>query len=223
MIIYISPSDFAFLYKQSKWGFHQKCMKNIRRPFLPMPGIFNVIDAGMKEYLKSTKKPNIKNTDIFNDFEFKFEDAAVCSRPIVNSNFPDVQVCLRGKLDGIYTDGSDNYLIDLKTSFTDPDSLKKYNLQLNSYAFALQNPYDEFCVSMDIYKAGLIVYEPESFSDLGLMGGIVWHETKLNLSAFEKYIQDTIIPFLAGPEPNAEESDPFYDYLYKLGFRNSES
>jgi hypothetical protein len=76
---------------------------------------------------------------------------------------------------------------------------------------------------MNIYKSGLIVYEPESFNENGLMGGMIWHETKLNLQSFEKYIQDTIIPFLAGPEPNAEESDPFYDYLYKLGFRNSES
>jgi len=222
MIIYISPSDFAFLYKQSKWGFHQKCMKNIRRPYLPMPGIFNIIDTGMKDYLKSTKSPNIKNTDIFNNFEFKFEDANVCSRPISNPDYPDIQICLRGKIDGIYTNGSENYLIDLKTSFSDPDSLKKYNLQLNSYVFALENPYDEFGVSMNIFKTGLIVYEPDAFTELGLIGGLTWYEAKLNLQSFEKYIQETIIPFLAGPEPNAEESDPFFPYLYKLGFRNSE-
>jgi hypothetical protein len=197
-------------------------MKNIRRPYLPMPGIFNIIDTGMKDYLKSTKSPNIKNTDIFNNFEFKFEDANVCSRPISNPDYPDIQICLRGKIDGIYTNGSENYLIDLKTSFSDPDSLTKYNLQLNSYVFALENPYDEFGVSMNIYKTGLIVYEPDTFTDLGLMGVLTWYEAKLNLKSFEKYIQETIIPFLAGPEPNAEESDPFFPYLYKLGFRNSE-
>lgn len=222
MIIYISPSDFAFLYKQSKWGFHQKCMKDIRRPYLPMPGIFNIIDSEMKNYLKSTKTPNIKNTDIFNNFEFKFEDASLCSRPISNPDYPNIQVCLRGKIDGIYTNGSENYLVDLKTSFSDTELLKKYNLQLNSYAFALENPYDEFGLTMNIHKTGLIVYEPEKFTEVGLTGGLIWHESKLNLSSFEKYIQDTVIPFLAGPEPNAEESDPFYDYLYKLGFRNSE-
>ena len=197
-------------------------MKNIRRPYLPMPGIFNIIDTGMKDYLKNTKSPNIKNTDIFNNFEFKFEDANVCSKPISNPDYPDIQICLRGKIDGIYSNGSENYLIDLKTSFSDPDSLKKYNLQLNSYVFALENPYDEFGVSMNIFKTGLIVYEPDAFTELGLMGGLIWYEAKLNLQSFEKYIQETIIPFLAGPEPKAEESDPFFPYLYKLGFRNSE-
>ena len=42
--ITISPSDFAFLYTESKWGFYQKYRQGIKRPPFSMPKIFNKID-----------------------------------------------------------------------------------------------------------------------------------------------------------------------------------
>ena len=47
--ITISPSDFAFLYTESKWGFYQKYRQGIKRPPFSMPKIFNKIDFLIKK------------------------------------------------------------------------------------------------------------------------------------------------------------------------------
>ena len=46
--ITIAPSDFAFLFDESPWAFHQKYVSGIRRPPLILPKIFNIIDSAIK-------------------------------------------------------------------------------------------------------------------------------------------------------------------------------
>jgi hypothetical protein len=65
--IYISPSDFAFLYTESKWGFYQKYRQGIKRPPFSMPKIFNVIDSLIKK--------NYENVDISTNMGIRGEIA----------------------------------------------------------------------------------------------------------------------------------------------------
>jgi hypothetical protein len=214
MEIIISPSDFAFLYRQSKWGYYHKYVLGIRRPYFAMPGIFNVIDKKMKNYLKTNDNILISNTDIFNGCKFIYEDAHVHSRPITNPDYPEISITIKGIIDGVYSSEDKNYLVDLKTSFYETEILKNYALQLNSYAFALENPVNEYVNNLNIDKVGILAFVPNNF-DGSLKGDMMWFEVTKNTTSFEKYIQNTLIPLFAGPSPDPEEDDPYYIYLKK--------
>ena len=222
--IYISPSDFAFLYHESKWGFHAKYVAGIKRPPVIMPKIFTIIDSLIKkkyigENLYRIDK-NLPNAKLISS-----NDQWVVSKPIINENYPDFCVKIRGKIDAAleYDDGTHS-VVDFKTSEINEIYLEKYKNQLSAYSYAVSNPENSRAFSLSNLKnTGLLVFEPDEFhidynGRAGLKGNFKWVEFELDLNKFEQFIMNDLIPYLAGPEPQPEESDNCWTYLKQFGF-----
>jgi len=218
--INISPSDFAFLYTESKWGFYQKYRQGVKRPPFSMPKIFTVIDNLIKK--------NYENVDISTIDKnlpsgvISHSDSWIKCKPIRNSDFPDIEVSTIGKIDSILKTETGYAVIDFKTCDIGEYLIKKYELQLNAYAYSILNAKSDGLSLSEINRTGLIVFEPNEFlvnqgSTASLNGVFKWVEINFDPIQFENFIKYEVIPLLAGPEPIPEETDPCWVYLKQLG------
>jgi hypothetical protein len=218
--INISPSDFAFLYTESKWGFYQKYKQGVKRPPFSMPKIFTVIDNLIKK--------NYENVDISTIDKnlpsgvISHSDSWIKCKPIRNSDFPDIEVSTIGKIDSILKTETGYAVIDFKTCDVGEYLIKKYELQLNAYAYSILNAKSDGLSLSEINRTGLIVFEPNEFvvnqnSNASLNGAFKWVEINFDPVQFENFIKYEVIPLLAGPEPAPEETDPCWIYLKQLG------
>ena len=218
--ITISPSDFAFLYTESKWGFYQKYRQGIKRPPFSMPKIFNKIDFLIKK--------NYENVDISTinlnlpSGVITHSDAWVKCKPIKNPDYPDIQININGKIDSILTRPDGCAVIDFKTCDVEPTLNHKYALQLNAYAYGISNPYGDGLSLNNINQLGLIVFSPNKFvvndnSSASLQGDFKWIELDYDIIGFENFIKNEVIPLLAGNEPEPLDTDPYWSYLKQLG------
>ena len=225
--IYISPSDFAFLYDESKWGFHQKYVSGIKRPPVILPKIFSLMDSYIKKkYINQNLNRINKNLP---DAILTANDEWVVSKSIVNPEYPEIEIKIRGKIDAVfsYEDGTSS-VIDFKTSEISEHYLEKYKRQLHSYSYAVKNPENNRVLSLDnLRNTGLLVFEPLEFyidynDKAGLKGNFKWIEFELDLNSFETFILNEVIPLLAGSEPKPEENDNYWAYLKQFGFEYQE-
>jgi hypothetical protein len=218
--INISPSDFAFLYTDSKWGFYQKYRQGVKRPPFSMPKIFTVIDNLIKK--------NYENVDISTIDKnlpsgvISHSDSWIKCKPICNPDFPDIEVSTIGKIDSILKTENGYAVIDFKTCDIGEYLIKKYELQLNAYAYSILNAKSDGLSLSEINRTGLIVFEPSEFlvsqgSTASLNGVFKWVEINFDPVQFENFIKYEVIPLLAGPEPIPEETDPCWVYLKQLG------
>jgi hypothetical protein len=218
--INISPSDFAFLYTESKWGFYQKYRQGVKRPPFSMPKIFTVIDNLIKK--------NYENVDISTIDKslpsgvISHSDSWIKCKPIRNSDFPDIEVSTIGKIDSILKTETGYAVIDFKTCDIGEYLIKKYELQLNAYAYSILNAKSDGLSLSEINRTGLIVFEPNEFlvnqdSTASLNGVFKWVEINFDPIQFENFIKYEVIPLLSGPEPIPEETDPCWVYLKQLG------
>jgi hypothetical protein len=225
--IFLSPSDLAFLFDDSPWGFYQKYNLGIKRPPVIIPRIFTVIDVLTKVCCENK---NMK------DFDESFPDAVITgadqwikSKAIVNPDFPDIEIILRGKIDGVlkFADGTHS-VIDFKTCEIQEKTLQKYVRQLSCYSYALKNPNSPSDYSVEINnKIGLFVYEPTKFSiasnsTANLDGKFKYIEYDFDLKEFESFIKNQVIPLIAGKEPPPTDDDPCWVYLKQFGFEYEE-
>ena len=225
--IFISPSDLAFLYLESPWGFHQKYRSGIKRPPLILPKIFNVIDASIKlKYLDENMSRVC--SDLPNGILCS-ADEWVKSKPIVNDKHPDFEVIIRGKIDGTLKNVDGTYtVIDFKTTEINEEHLQKYIMQLSCYTYCVKYPNSSRDYKLPVSdKVGLFVFEPKEFSidynsKASLRGKIVYKEYDYDEEKFVDYIRDTIIPLLAGDEPKPKDDDPLYVSLKQFGFEYTE-
>jgi hypothetical protein len=225
--IFLSPSDLAFLLDDSPWGFYQKYNLGIKRPPVIIPRIFTVIDVLTKVCCEDK---NMKEFDeSFPDAVLAGADKWVKSVPIVNADFPDIEIILRGKIDGVlkFSDGTHS-IIDFKTCEIQEKTLQKYVRQLSCYSYALKNPNSPSDYSVEINdKIGLFVYEPTKFSitstgGANLDGKFKYIEYDLDLAEFENFIKHKVIPLIAGKEPPPNDDDPCWVYLKQFGFEYEE-
>jgi len=218
--INISPSDFAFLYTESKWGFYQKYRQGVKRPPFSMPKIFTVIDNLIKK--------NYENVDISTIDKnlpsgvISHSDSWIKCKPIRNPDFSDIEVSTIGKIDSILKTETGYAVIDFKTCDIGEYLIKKYELQLNAYAYSILNAKSDGLSLSEINRTGLIVFEPNEFlvnqgSTASLNGVFKWVEINFDPIQFENFIKYEVIPLLAGPEPIPEETDPCWVYLKQLG------
>lgn len=222
MTIYLSPSDLAFLYEQSKWGFYNKYKNGIKRPNFTMPKIFNIIDSLIKEkYLNqnlSTIDSNLPDAIVTSANNW------VVSREICNESYPDLKVQIRGIIDGVFEYPDKSYaIVDFKTSEINPEYLDKYKLQLNAYSYSVTYPENSKKFSLPALKnTGLLVFQPDNFevqdNKANLSGQFKWVEFDLDLDGFESFVKEEIIPLLCGKEPTPDKSDPQWEYLLQFGF-----
>ena len=225
--IFISPSDLAFLYLESQWGFHQKYRSGIKRPPLILPKIFNVIDASIK--LKYLDENMSRVCSELPNGILCSADEWVKSKPITNDKHPDFEVIIRGKIDGTLKNVDGTYtVIDFKTTEINEEHLQKYIMQLSCYPYCLKYPNSSRDYKLPVSdKVGLFVFEPNEFtidynSKASLRGKIVYKEYEYDEEKFVDYIRNTIIPLLAGDEPKPKEDDPLYVFLKQFGFEYTE-
>ena len=225
--IFLSPSDLAFLYDDSPWGFYQKYNQGFKRPPVIIPKIFTVIDVLTKVCCENK---NMKEFDTsFPDAVLTGADQWVKSKSIKNPDFPDYEVIIRGKVDGVlkFADGTHS-VIDFKTCEIQEKTLQKYVRQLSCYSYALKNPNSPSDYSVEINnKIGLFVYEPTKFSiasnsTANLDGKFKYIEYDFDLKEFESFIKNQVIPLIAGKEPPPTDDDPCWVYLKQFGFEYEE-
>ena len=220
--ITVAPSDFAFLYDESPWAFHQKYISKIKRPPLILPRIFNIIDGAIKD--KYANEDFTKISKNLPQAILRTSSDWVKSKPIVNPKY-DVSVQIIGKIDGYleYPDGTKS-IIDFKTSEINEKYAEKYNRQLHSYCYGVLNPDNKSCLSLDnLVDPGLLVFQPNEFSidynsKARLLGNLKWQPFTLDIQAFENFIINEVIPLLAGAEPQPPAEDPYWKYLQQFGF-----
>lgn len=225
--IFLSPSDLAFLYDESPWGFYQKYNLGIKRPPVILPKIFTLIDVLTKaSYLNKNLNEIDKSLP---DAILVEADQWVKSKPITNPEYPDFEIVIRGKIDGIlrYDDGT-NTVIDFKTCEISEKVLAKYIRQLSSYSYAITHPMSNSDLSMKLRDSvGLFVFEPDkfyidSYSKAGLKGKFKYIGYDINLEDFENFIKNDVIPLIAGKEPPPTDEDPCWVYLKQFGFEYEE-
>ena len=220
--ITIAPSDFAFLFDESPWAFHQKYVSGIKRPPLILPKIFNIIDSAIKS--KYSDEDLTKVSKGLPAATLRTSDKWIKSKPIINPKF-DVSVQIIGKIDGYleYEDGSTS-IVDFKTSEINEKYAGKYNRQLHSYCYGVSNPDNSNCLTLkNLTDPGLLVFHPNEFTidytcKARLLGDFKWQKFDLDLEWFESFIKDEVIPILAGPEPEPPKEDPYWKYLQQFGF-----
>lgn len=225
--IFLSPSDLAFLYDDSPWGFYQKYNQGLKRPPVIIPKIFTVIDVLTKVCCENK---NMKEFDSsFPDAVLTGADQWVKSKPIKNPDFPDYEVIIRGKVDGVlkFEDGTHS-VIDFKTCEIQEKTLQKYVRQLSCYSYAMANPNSASDYSVEVNdKIGLFIYEPNKFEIYGdgsanLGGKLKYIEYALDLDEFVEFIKKQVIPLIAGKEPAPKDDDPCWVYLKQFGFEYEE-
>jgi hypothetical protein len=220
--ITIAPSDFAFLFDESPWAFHQKYVSGIKRPPLILPKIFNIIDSAIKN--KYSDEDLTKISSKLPAATLRTTDKWIKSKPIINPKY-DISVQIIGKIDGYleYTDGSFS-IVDFKTSEINEKYAGKYNRQLHSYCYGVTHPDNSKCLSLqNLTDPGLLVFHPNDFSidytcKARLFGDLKWQKFDLDLKWFESFIKDEVIPLLAGREPEPPAEDPYWKYLQQFGF-----
>jgi hypothetical protein len=220
--ITIAPSDFAFLFDESPWAFHQKYVSGIKRPPLILPRIFNIIDSAIKD--KYSDEDFSKVSKDLPQGILRTSSKWIKSKAIVNENY-DLSVQIIGKIDGYveYPDGTVS-IVDFKTSEINEKYAGKYNRQLHSYCYGVTYPENSNCLKLDnLTDPGLLVFQPNEFSidyncKARLLGDLKWQKFPLDLEAFENFIRNEVIPLLAGPEPEPPVEDPYWKYLKQFGF-----
>ena len=225
--IFLSPSDLAFLYDESPWGFYQKYNLGIKRPPVILPKIFTLIDVLTKaSYLNKNLNQIDKSLP---DAVLVDADEWVKSKPIVNPDFPDFEVVIRGKIDGILRyDDETNAVIDFKTCEISEKVLSKYIRQLSSYSYAITNPMSSTDLTMKLRNyVGLFVFEPDKFyidefARASLKGKFKYISYDINLDDFENFIRNEVIPLIAGKEPPPTDADSCWVYLKQFGFEYEE-
>ena len=225
--IFLSPSDLAFLYDESPWGFYQKYNLGIKRPPVILPKIFTLIDVLTKaSYLNKNLNQIDKSLP---DAVLVDADEWVKSKPIVNPDFPDFEVVIRGKIDGILRyDDETNTVIDFKTCEISEKVLSKYIRQLSSYSYAITNPMSSSDLTMKLRNyVGLFVFEPDKFyidefARASLKGKFKYISYDINLDDFENFIRNEVIPLIAGKEPPPTDADSCWVYLKQFGFEYEE-
>ena len=225
--IFLSPSDLAFLYQESTWGFYQKYTSNIKRPPVIIPKVFTTIDVLTKMTFSNKSMASFDKS--FPDGLLVDADKWVKSKTITNPEFPNIEVGVRGKIDGLlkFSD-STHSVIDFKTCEISQETLSKYIMQLSCYSYALRYPNsssDYTAIVND--KVGLFVFQPTTFDmkedgKANLGGDFKYVEYPWSEEDFVKFISEKIIPLLSGKEPMPNEKDPCWVYLKQFGFEYEE-
>lgn len=204
----LSPSDFAFLWKECKRCYWLKYAQSISRPFTPMAKIFNTIDGGMQSFFQgkvlSEIDPSLPNIKIIGK-------NISCTSEAIPFEDLGAQVFVHGKTDGVAEDLDNKgyVIVDYKTSMPKPEHLLIYAAQLHSYAFAFSKAAENAISFSPVTRLGLLVYEPKTFNvdgvDAQLNGKITWAEIDMDKKWFKNMLHE-VAELLMQTEP--PESSP---------------
>jgi hypothetical protein len=198
----LSPSDFAFLWEECKTCFYLKVVNGIQRPPLIMPKIFMTIDSQMKRCFEGVRTESI--TSDMPEGIVEHSEKWVQSQPITIPGH--ISSCfIVGRFDTVVKLDDGTYgVVDFKTSERKAEHLSIYSRQLHAYAYALDNPGPGKPHLSPISKLGLLVFNPDSFTNhLGLgslEGRLSWIEIPRNNEVFLEFLSE-VLTLLEQPFP----------------------
>lgn len=214
-IFKLSPSDFAFLWKECKRCYWLKYAQSIPRPFTPMAKIFNTIDGGMQSFFHgkvlSEIDPSLPKIKVIGK-------NMSCTSEAMQFEDLGAQVYVHGKTDGLAEDlENEGYvIIDYKTSMPKPEHLLIYAAQLHSYAFAFSKASGGALAFSPVTRLGLLVYEPKIFDVNGvnanLSGQITWTELDMDKKWFKQMLHDVAKLLMQETPPESNPDCPFCKY-----------
>ena len=205
----LSPSDFAYLYKECKLCYCLKVKHGIYQPSMPMPGVFSAINTRLQAKLVGQDlqilSPNLPAGQVI------LQEAWVESQPV-----PDTSVYIKGKYDLLVRrpDGT-HILVDLKISQPHEDKIEKYKTQLAAYQFALEHPTTGKSVA--ISQLGLLIFYPDTVS---FQSGSVllafpprWLEVPQDQTGFLAFAKD-VSKLLLNPLPDESPNCKWCQYRH---------
>jgi hypothetical protein len=199
----LSPSDFAFLWEECKRCFYLKIVRGFQRPRPIMPKIFTIIDSQMKSFYSGKRTEEIAIGMPHGVIEYG--EKWVESRNLVMPN-KSSSCFIRGRFDTVvhFDDGTFG-VVDFKTSARKAEHVPLYARQLHAYAQALEKAVPGKLALSPISKLGLLVYEPNSYSQTKngnalLEGSLSWIEIPREDDKFMKFLSE-VISVLELPEP----------------------
>ena len=199
----LSPSDFAFLWRECRRCYYLKVVRKFNRPSSPMPSIFNKIDSMMKNYFAEKTTRDI-SPDL-PDGTVEFGEKWVQSEPI---SVPGHQsTCfIRGKFDTVVRFEDDSYgVIDFKTTAMKGGDSSVYSRQLHSYAYSLEHPAPGKLGLAPVTRLGLLCVEPVEMLSFGegayaYRAQPTWVECPRDDRAFLGFLGQ-VLDVLDSPEP----------------------
>ncbi len=220
----LSPSDFAFLWKDCKRCFWLKVNQGIRQPSMPMAGIFKKIE-GLQMDLYDGKRTEEVLPELPTGI-IRCGEKWVESDPMTVEGAPGTGF-ITGKIDSLieFDDGTWGVL-DFKTTETSPEKAELYARQLHAYAYCLENPAkaprslrsNPLALS-PIKLLGILCFEP---SRLTLSGGrhsyegdVKWIGIPRDDRKFLSFISETL-KVLSSPIPDVSSKCDWCKYAQRM-------
>lgn len=203
----ISPSSLTFLFEDCRRCFYMDNRKIWKRPYSPMPSVFNRIDKVMRLCYHNSDPQLIDPTlpaGSITTVEQKIQSVPI---PVGNST-----VQISGKLDALAVfDGNDVGIIDFKTSEAKDKSIGLYRRQLHAYAAILSNPAKGSPLNPVVM--GLICVSPESMVSgdrqlAMLQMQVSWVPIEIDWGWWNEFLAD-LVSLLDGDEPEGKPDCPY--------------
>lgn len=204
----LSPSDLVFLWEDCPRCFYLKVVRGFQRPWSPMPKIFNIIHARMKDRFHGRRAEEIAPgmpAGLVDHGERWVQSSHIAIPGRFSTCF------ISGRFDLVETLDDGTYgIVDFKTSERKAAHVPLYGRQLHSYAYALENPAPGKLSLRPVTKLGLLVYEPGGFcgnNGVGnLEGGLTWIEVPRHDGTFMAFL-DEVLCVLEQPSPPGPNAD----------------
>ncbi|OGD08534.1 hypothetical protein A2397_06175 [Candidatus Amesbacteria bacterium RIFOXYB1_FULL_44_23] len=192
----LSPSDFAYLYEECKHCFVLKIKYGIPRPSSPMPGVFGAINSRLQGSLVGENLRLLSPS--LPDGMVESQEGWLESKPV-----PGTQIYLKGKYDLLVKLNDGSYLVvDFKISQPSEDKAAKYQSQLLTYKYALENPAKG--QSKQVSQTGLILMYPDTVKFENGRAILdfppTWVEIEPDLKPFYEFMIK-VSDLLSGPTP----------------------
>ena len=205
----LSPSDFAYLYEECKLCYYLKVKHSIYQPSMPMPGVFSAINSRIQGTLIGKNLRDLSKD--LPEGNVESQEGWVNSKIIPNTNS-----YIKGKYDLLVKRKDNSYLlVDLKISQPGNNKIDKYETQLNSYKYALENPKHGKAVK--ISKMGLLIFYPDqvTFKEDSAVFTFppTWLEVPINEKGFLKFAKN-INDLLSGEPPEESPSCKWCQYRH---------
>ena len=197
------PSGFAFLWEECHRCYYESVVLGLQRPRSLMPKIFTQIHSKMEGWSKGKRTellvPGMPGGVV------EVGEKWVQSEPIFIPGRRH-QCFIRGKFDTIVKFDDGTYgVIDFKTCHRRDEHLPLYARQLHAYCMALENPAEGKFSLSPISRVGLLVWEPDTFSNtedetMALEGSFTWVELPFDVPGFMEFLSE-VLYVLEQPTP----------------------
>lgn len=203
----LSPSDFAYIYKECKLCYYMKIKDGMYRPSSPFPGVFSAINSRIQDNLLGR---NIQT--ILKDLpEAKVESQ---EEMLASKVVPGTSIYLSGKYDLLLDNGDGTHtVVDLKLSQPSDEKAETYGSQLHAYKYMLEHPQSG--EPRKVSKLALLIFYPDKTylwkEMISLSFPHKWIEVEIDDKKFMKLVKD-IDKLIKGPAPEATSNCQWCKY-----------